>query len=308
MKILITGGAGFIGSHIVDAYVDLGHDIIVVDNFSTGNNVRDNKKIAYRNIDINDRFGLYEIFDTYRPDVVSHHAALCRIREAVAGKLDYTETNILGTCNVLQAAVKFGVKKFIFASSGGSVYGQDVVGTAWKENDRCTPIDLYGKTKLSSEQVIGLYRETYPTTTFIVFRYSNVYGPRQRVDGEACAIAKFVDDGLHNRASIVYGDGRNKRDFVYISDVVDANLLALDYEHSVCLNIGTGISYSILDVLFMINEELGKEHGYELWPAVDGEDRFNRLSIGHAEKYLGWTPKISLDDGIRKLIGHRSRK
>ncbi len=242
MKILLTGGAGFIGSHIAALYLQAGHQVVIIDDLSTGmqENIPSGAKFYQCSIHSPE---VFDIFNEEQAEVLNHHAAQVNVRLSVESPTDDANTNIIGSLNVLEAARKTGVKKVIFASSGGAIYGEQNSYPA-DESHPTDPISPYGISKLAIEKYLNFYRLTYGMKT-VVLRYANVYGPRQANHGEAGVISIFVNKLLNKESPTIFGDGTQTRDFVFVKDVAQANLAALDESQSGFFNIGTGIETSL---------------------------------------------------------------
>lgn len=299
MKILVTGGAGFIGSNIVDGFIAGGHEVIVVDNLSTGKKDNINKKARFFNIDIRDP-GLRAIFKTEKPDVVSHHAAQIDIRKSVEHPIDDAMINILGTINVLENCKEFGVKKVIFASSGGAIYG-DAGRLPASEDLPANPISPYGITKRCGELYLEFYKMTH-SLDYIALRYGNVYGARQDPHGESGVIAIFIQKMSIDETPTIYGDGEQMRDYVYVGDVVEANTLALKSSKSGPYNIGTGIGISVNKLFMVLSKILQFDKKTIYGPCRKGELYRNYLDPGKAKKDLDWSAKTSIDIGLAKTV------
>ena len=225
MKILITGGAGFIGSHIVDKYILLGHEVVVVDNLSTGKKEHINKKAKFYELDICDP-KLKDIFCKEKPEIVSHHAAQMNITKSVEEPIFDAQVNVIGSLNIIQYSVKNAVRKIIFASSGGAVYGEPQEFPV-KETHRLQPISPYGASKLAIEKYLFATNYISPID-YSIMRYANVYGPRQSSLGEAGVCSIFINKMINNKDCILYGFGEAIRDYIYVGDIVEANVLVLD--------------------------------------------------------------------------------
>jgi len=231
MKVLVTGGAGFIGSHIVDLYIKEGYEVVVVDDLSTGNAKYINKKAKFYKLDINELnvndYKLKEVFKEERPDIVNHHAAQISVIDSIKDPVFDAKVNILGTLNLLENCVKYNVKKFIFASSGGTVY-KETDKLPVDENQPLKPLSPYGVSKIAIENYLYFYKKVHHLDS-IILRYANIYGPRQDPYGEAGVVAIFINKMLKGENPIINGDGNQTRDFVYISNAAKVNLLALNF-------------------------------------------------------------------------------
>jgi UDP-glucose 4-epimerase len=299
MKILVTGGAGFIGSHVADTFLSAGHEVIIVDNLVTGKRQNLPPQVKFYQVDIRSK-ELHKIFQDEQPEVVDHHAAQIDVRKSVGDPVYDAEVNILGTLNVLQAAVKSGVQKIIFASTGGAIYGEQEKFPA-PEDHPTNPLSPYGIGKLSGEKYLYFYYTTYGLK-YVSLRYANVYGPRQDPHGEAGVVAIFTQKMLRNEQPIINGDGEQTRDFVFVKDVAEANLLALSKDIVGCYNIGTGQEVSVnqlFDRLVKLTEaKVKKVHG----PAKEGEQKRSVLDARKAKEVLGWIPRVKLDEGLAQTV------
>src|SRR5690349_7295674 len=238
MRIVVSGGAGFIGSHIVDSYIAEGHEVFVLDNLSSGQKANLHPKAKLYSVDILDP-NVPGMIGEIRPDVLNHHAAQMDVRRSVADPVFDARINVLGFLNLLEAGRTAGLKKVIFASSGGAMYGEQEKFPA-PEDHPTRPASPYGVSKLTGENYLSYYRTTFGIP-YVALRYANVYGPRQNFKGEAGVIAIFIDQLLSGQTPVINGDGKQTRDFVYAGDVADANLLALETPFVGGINIGTGI-------------------------------------------------------------------
>jgi UDP-glucose 4-epimerase len=299
MKILVTGGAGFIGSSIVDAYVNAGHKVTVIDNESSGKKSHVNAQARYCRLNIADEKQLTSFFRGKRFDVVNHHAAQIDVRKSVENPRFDATVNILGLLNVLERCRENNVKKIIFSSSGGTVYGE--CKRPAKETDPEVPLSPYGVAKLASEKYIKTYASLYGIR-YTIFRYSNVYGPRQDPHGEAGVVAIFSNKLLRNEIPTIYGNGRQSRDFVFVGDVVRANLMALRKADMCVVNIGIGKETSI-NALYKIMAQLRGEPRKPHYKAGrPGELQRSVLNASLAKKVLGWSPQDSLETGLGKTL------
>ncbi len=301
MKILVTGGAGFIGSHVADALIDQGHEVVIVDNLSMGRIENVNPRARFVKMNIQDD-QILKLFEDERFDVVDHHAAQMDVRLSVADPIYDANNNIIGTINLLQAAVKTGVKKFIFISSGGAIYGEQDYFPADEEHPT-RPVSPYGITKLSGEKYLYFYHHVYGIQ-FVVLRYSNVYGPRQNPKGEAGVVAIFTSRMLNGGQPIINGDGLQTRDYVFVGDVVSANLKALSYDQCDYFNIGTGIETNVNELFHKLrhltNANVEEVHG----PAQPGEQLRSVLNIDKAQRLLQWRPQVSLEQGLAITVDY----
>jgi UDP-glucose 4-epimerase len=299
-RILVTGGAGFIGSHIVDAFVTAGHDVFVVDNLHTGRRENVNPAARFYELDIRDTDSLTRLMQAERPTAISHQAALADVRGSLREPAVYATVNVIGTINLLEAARAAGtVRKLLFASTGGAIYGNPEELPA---TEACPPrpLDPYGASKLSCEHFIDTYRHNYGLD-YCILRYANIYGPRQDPRGEAGVVAIFTGAMLEGRPTIINGDGTQQRDFLYVEDVARANVLALDRGQGI-YNLGTGVPTDINTIF----RELAKLTEYEQperhGPAKQGEAYAVYLDAGHAGRELDWRPAISLSDGLSSTV------
>ena len=302
MKILITGGAGFIGSHIQDAYIKGGHEVVVIDNLFTGREDFINKKSKFYKIDIREKDSILEIFKNEQFEVVNHHAAQMDVRASVADPVFDAEINIIGGLNLLEASIKTGVKQFIFASTGGAIYGEQDTFPA-DELHPLRPESPYGVSKLSLEKYIDFYGKAYNLPWFVL-RYANIYGPRQNPHGEAGVIAIFSRLLVKGENPTINGDGKQTRDFVYVSDVVQANLAALDYKGSSLANIGTGVETDINTVYQTLVKCSGKLISPHYGSTKKGEQLRSVLDNGLAGRILDWTPTIGIEAGLQKTYNY----
>ncbi len=300
MRILVTGGAGFIASHIVDAFISMGHTVGVIDNLSSGRRENINPDAMFFEIDITDRTKLEEVFKSFKPEIVDHHAAQINVRRSVEDPVFDATVNIIGSLNLLELSKEYRVKKFIFASTGGAIYG-DVGGMA-DESTPTAPISPYGASKRSVEIYLGYYSSVFGLE-YVALRYANVYGPRQDPFGEAGVVAIFSERILSNKPCIVYGDGEQTRDYVYVMDVVEANIKALSAPIGI-YNIGTGKETSVNELIEVLRSVSGRDFSVVYDAPRPGEVRRIALNCEKANKLLNWTPKTSLVDGIRETFNY----
>lgn len=296
MKIMVTGGAGFIGSWVVDSYISNGHEVLIFDDLSSGRLENINAKAKFVKGDIRDRSLVKSVMDDFKPDVVNHHAAQIDVRKSVEDPAYDAEVNIIGSITLLENSIKHGVKKFVFASTGGAIYGEPEDIPA-DESTPPMPISAYGTSKYAVEKYLEYYRHIY-SLDFVALRYANVYGPRQNPHGEAGVVAIFCSRILSGRTCLIYGDGSQTRDYVYVGDVARANVLALNSK-SGSYNIGTGVETSVNDLVNELGVASGQVFNTEYAAARAGEVLRISLEADLAEEVLGWEPRVFLDEGIR---------
>lgn len=299
MKILVTGGAGFIGSHVVEAYLSAGHKVAVVDDLSTGFRRNVPKGVRLHEVDIRSE-RLEQVFAEEKPDVVSHQAAKANVRESFEKPLLYTDVNVVGSVNVLECCRKYMVRKIIYASTGGAVYGEprELPVT---EDHPINPLDPYGASKHHVEHYLRIYRASFGVD-YTILRYPNVYGPRQDPLGEAGVIAIFTGKMLSGGTPVINGSGEQERDFVYVQDIARAGLLALERAGGETLNIGSGIPSSVNRVAAILKEVSGYRGEIARGPAKAGEVYRIFLNPGRAAQELGWKPEVSLEEGLRRTV------
>ena len=299
MKILVTGGAGFIASHITDAFIQNGHEVIVLDNLLTGFERNINPKAKFIKADICD-LELDKLFEIEKFDVVNHHAAQMDVRRSVADPAFDANTNILGTINLLQNCVKTGVKKFMFASTGGAVYGEQNYFPA-DENHPASPLSPYGISKLTVEKYLYFYHVQY-NLNYSILRYANIYGPRQNSAGEAGVVAIFTNKLLKKEQPIINGTGMQTRDYVYVGDVVKANLLAFDDESNDVYNVGTAKETNVNEIFNLLNNIVGNGQNEKHGPAAPGEQIRSVITSEKLFKKFGWKPSTKLEEGLQKTV------
>lgn len=311
MKILITGGAGFIGSHVADAYLEAGHDVVVVDDLSSGALANLDPRVKFYQLDVCSP-ALDDVFHEEQPELVNHHAAQVSVPRSISEPLQDIEVNLKGLLNILQCCIKYKVRKVIFISSGGAIYGD---AHEYPTSELCPPepLSVYAVNKWAGEEFLRLYHRLYGLD-FTILRYANVYGPRQDPRGEAGVVSIFMDKLLRGEAPQInaYPDEEDGmiRDYVYVLDVVRANLAALTKGGNDVFNIGTGVETTTKLLYKTILWQLGKDIQPEMGPPRDGDLRRSMLKIGKAFKELGWSPIYTLEDGIRETIeiSHKENK
>lgn len=299
MKILITGGAGFIASNITDALIDQGHLVFVLDNLSSGFEKNINPKAIFIKADIRDK-NLSQLFEKEKFDIVNHHAAQMDVRRSVADPSFDADVNIIGTINLLQNSIKHGIKKFLFASTGGAIYGEQEYYPA-DEKHPTNPLSPYGISKLSVEKYLYFYKSQYGLK-YTILRYANIYGPRQNPHGEAGAVAIFSKKLLNGEQPIINGDGKQTRDYTFVKDVVKANLLTLDDDCSSIYNVGTGKETDVNTLFDMMNKIIGKGQTEKHGPRMPGEQLRSVISSQKLNQKFGWFPSTSLKDGLTATI------
>ena len=302
MKVMVTGGAGFIGSHIVDGLIEEDNEVVIVDDLSTGNESNINPKARFYNLDIKDN-GLESIFKEERPDYVCHQAAQKDVRVSVADPIYDAKINILGTINILQNCMKYNARKIVFASTGGAIYGEQDIFPA-PETHPTRPISPYGITKLVAEHYMYYYK-TVHGLDYVSLRYANVYGPRQDPHGEAGVVAIFIQKMLRGEQPVINGDGEQTRDFVYVEDVARANIIAIKKTTPESIfNIGTGKEISVNRIFNhlrnIVNPNIEEKHG----PAKAGEQQRSVIDFSKAMKILNWEPEVSLQNGFIKTYDY----
>ncbi len=299
MKVLVTGGAGFIGSHLVDRLVQEGHEVIVVDNLSTGKRRNLNRDARFYKVDIQS-WRLERVFRNERPNVVMHLAAQMDVRKSVEDPMFDAQVNILGTLNILQQTVKHGVRKVVFSSSGGAIYGEQDTYPA-PETHATKPLSPYGLSKLCGEQYLS-YFQRVGGLQVVNLRYANVYGPRQDPEGEAGVVAIFIQKLLNNEQAVINGNGRQTRDFVFVEDVVEANLVMMGQETEGTYNVGTGVETSINDLFRILVEHTGSNCKEVHGPAKKGEQARSVIDASKLRHELSWEPKMTLSDGLKRTV------
>ncbi len=306
MKILVTGGVGFIGSHVVDRFIENGHEVVVVDNLSSGRRENVNPSAKFYEVDIRDRESLEEILKKESPDVIDHHAAQISVVNSVENPRFDAEVNILGSLNLIDLALKYGVKKFIYASTGGAVYGEPVY-LPCDEKHPVDPLAPYGISKHTVEHYLYMNHVNFGLE-YIVLRYANVYGPRQDPHGEAGVVAIFSKRMLEGKEAHIFGDGYQERDFVYVGDVADANLIALDFKKEIknsldpIYNVGTGEGTNVNTIFNLIKKFTGFDGEPVYDPPRPGEVYKVYLDIKKIREEMNWVPRVSLEEGLRLTV------
>jgi UDP-glucose 4-epimerase len=297
LKILITGGAGFIGSNVADGLLKKDHSVVIIDDLSNGKEENIPQKAKFYKTDIRDK-EIQKIFKAEKPDVVIHNAAQLSVRVSLEDPIMDADINIMGSLNVINNCHIYKVNKIIFASSGGTVYGEQKYFPA-DEDHPARPISPYGVSKLATENYLYCFNNNYGLD-FISLRYGNIYGPRQDPYGEAGVIAIFSKKILESKNPTINGDGLQTRDYVYISDAVDINVRAIECDFTGVVNVGTGKETDVVSLFNILKKVSGKKDIKEVHgPLKVGEQRRSQLSFELAEKKLGWKPKVSIEEGLR---------
>lgn len=295
MKILVTGGAGFIASHIANRYLALGHRVIILDNLSTGSLENILPGSGFYQLSIDDP-QVEEIFIRERPDVLSHHAAQIDVRKSVADPPMDAEVNIVGTLKLLELCRKYAVKKVVFASTGGAIYGEQKTFPA-DETHCAQPESPYGIAKLAIEKYLHFYSQTYGLSS-VALRYSNVYGPRQNAFGEAGVVAIVTGKVLNGESPTIYGDGKQTRDYIFVQDVVDCNVKALRGDVHGIFNVGTGIEVDVNTIVYKILQCTHKDIKPCYSPARLGEQKRSCILPGILQEQK----PVLLDEGLRRTV------
>jgi UDP-glucose 4-epimerase len=296
LNILVTGGAGFIGSNVADAYIDAGHRVVIIDNLFMGDRKNINPKAKFYKTDIRDK-KVKDIIQKEKIDVINHHAAQISVPDSVRQPLFDADINIKGTLNLLEAAKDNKTKKIIFISSGGTVYGSKVKLPAIEDNP-LTAESPYGIAKVAGEHYVRFYSAQYGIK-YTILRYSNVYGPRQIPHGEAGVVAIFIKMIMSGKAPVIFGGGKCIRDYVYAGDVARANVLALSAGDNEAFNIGTGVKTDVNGLYAYIREATGFDGPAGEGPYREGDLPANYLDAGKALKILKWKPEVGLEQGIK---------
>ena len=305
MRILVTGGAGFIGSNVVDGLLARGHEVAVFDDLSSGRREFVDPRATLFEGDLARPEDVERCIAEFRPEVVDHHAAQIDVRKSVSDPIHDARTNVLGSIGLLQSCSRHAVRKVIYASTGGALYGEGRQLPA-TEDHPVNPEAPYGISKHTVEHYLYLWKLLHGLD-YTVLRYPNVYGPRQNPHGEAGVNAIFIGMMLHGERPRIFGTGEQVRDYVFVGDIVAANLLALDRGAGQMLNIGTGVGTSVLDIVRTINEVLGTRIEPILEAARAGEIQRIYLDASRAKAELGWVPTVSFREGLKRTIDwHRA--
>ena len=298
MRILVTGGAGFIGSWVCEAYISEGHEVLVIDNLSTGSESNIPPEAEFVECDVRDFAGLEKAFRRFRPNVVNHHAAQINVRNSVENPSLDAEINIGGSINVLRLCAKHGTGKFIFSSTGGALYGEPEKLPA-DEKTPALPLSPYGISKLATEHY-ARYHSSNHGFGHVILRYANVYGERQNPEGEAGVIGIFCENIISGKPCLIFGDGEQTRDYVHVSDVSRANLLAATLKEEGTFNIGTSVESSVNDIVRILKEVTKTGFTTVHEKQRPGEVRSISLDCSLAEERLGWSARLALREGLSR--------
>jgi UDP-glucose 4-epimerase len=303
VRILVTGGAGFIGSHVVDAYIAAGHEVAVLDNFSTGNQANLNPAAEVHRADLRDQAAVEKAVASFRPEIVNHHAAQSEVPKSVADPGFDAHVNIVGGLNLLKASVDHHVKKVVFISTGGALYGEPDVVPA-DEDHPVRPLSPYGTSKYSFEQYLGTFKRTFGLE-FTVLRYANIYGPRQDFFAEeGRVVAIFASRMLAGKPVTIDGDGDQSRDMLHVGDAATANLAALERGDGEIFHISTGVPVSVNDLF----RKLAILTDYKMEPNVGPRRKGDVFRIAldntRARRDLGWEPRVSLEEGLSLTVDY----
>jgi UDP-glucose 4-epimerase len=307
MRILVTGGAGFIGSHTVDTLIGAGAgDVSVLDDLSAGKRAQVNSKARFHQADLRDAAAVKAIIERERPEVIYHLAAQMDVRRSVADPAFDAKVNLVGFLNLIEAARRHGLKRVIFSSTGGAIYGEQDVFPCGEDHPR-RPVSPYGVAKLATEAYLFFYRAEYGID-YLALRYGNVYGPRQDPHGEAGVVAIFCGRILEGKPVTIFGDGNQTRDYIYVRDVVRANLAALESRATgIALNVGTGVETSVNDLWRALAKVAEVATAPQYAPARPGEQLRSVIAPGRAAQVLGWKPETGLADGFAQTLDYFER-
>ena len=298
-KVLVTGGAGFIGSHQVDALVGAGYKVIVIDDLSNGEESNLNSEAKFYKVDIRSEDKMEEVFSHERPEYVFHFAAQANVNRSVEDPVFDADVNIMGSLNLLELSLKYKIKKFMFSSTGGALYGDaEILPTP--EDYPTEPISPYGIAKLSVEKYLRFYFEQFGLE-YGINRYANVYGPRQNPRGEAGVISIFIEKMSKGLQPIIHGDGHQTRDYVYVGDVVRANMLVFESEAVEIYNVGTGRQTTVNEIFNLIKEAIGSSATERHGDDFSGQ-AVSCLSTEKIKRDLGWEPQVGIEEGIEKTV------
>ena len=306
MKVLVTGGAGFIGSHVVDILISAGYEVVVVDDLSTGRLSNLNPAATFYQVDIRSP-RLAEVFEKERPDYVDHHAAQMDVRRSIGDPLFDAEVNVIGSINLIECCRRYNVKRLVYISTGGAVYGEPEY-LPCDEAHPVNPICPYGASKHTVEHYLFMYNQNYGLE-YVVLRYPNVYGPRQDPHGEAGVVAIFTGQMLAGGQVVINGDGEQQRDFVYVEDCARANLMAMTNQNANQIyNLGYGRGTTVNEIFTTLKRITGYRLSAVHGPAKVGETRQIYLDATKAQRDLGWQPSVDLEEGLQQTVEYFKRR
>ncbi|MDP3881877.1 MAG: NAD-dependent epimerase/dehydratase family protein [Nanoarchaeota archaeon] len=299
MNILVTGGAGFIGSNLVDRLVELGYTVIAIDNFLTGSRDNLNSKAIFYEEDIRNKDALDKIFEKHKPEYIFHTAAGYLVQSLENPQRD-AEINIIGTINLIELSLKYKVKKIIYSNSGGASYGEPLEIPITEEHS-IHPLTPYGASKYTAEMYLYMYSKNFGLK-YTSLRYANVYGPRQNPKLEGGVISIFLNSFLKGESPIMRSDGTPTRDYVYVGDVVEANIMAMEKGECEGYHVATEIETSVLDLVKTMKKVLNTNLDVVRGPPRIGDPQRAVFSISKIKRAIGWQPKVALEEGIRKTV------
>lgn len=305
MKVLVTGGAGFIGSHVCDRLATAGHDLVILDDLSTGHEEQVHPAARFYQMELDSPW-LDELFAIERPEAVVHHAAQASVRRSVADPVFDAKVNVLGTIALLHASARHQVRRFVFASTGGAIYG-DASAVPTPEDYPAVPISPYGASKLAAESMLATFN-AMSGLSYTALRYANVYGPRQDPHGEAGVVAIFSRQLLSGAEAVITGDGTQTRDFVYVGDVAEANLLALSSQAVGAFNVGTGRETTIKEIFAILKRLTGSRQPERHGPDRPGEQRRSAIDASKIGRQMGWRPVTPLQQGLEQTVAYFKRQ
>ncbi|MGD0073939.1 MAG: NAD-dependent epimerase/dehydratase family protein [Candidatus Binataceae bacterium] len=301
MRILVTGGAGFIGSNTVDALVATGkHEVAVLDDLSAGKREQVNPAARFYEVDIRNAARVTDVIEREKPEVIFHLAAQMDVRRSVASPAFDAEVNLVGFLNLMEAGRCNGLKRVIFSSTGGAIYGEQEQFPC-DEDHPCRPVSPYGVAKFATERYLFFYQVQYGLS-YLALRYANVYGPRQDPHGEAGVVAIFCGRLLAGEKATIFGNGEQTRDYVFVGDVVRANVAAVDRNCTGAINIGTGVETSVNRLYAELAGVAGVSEPPTYAPARPGEQQRSVILAERARRALGWNPQVSLRDGLAQTL------
>ncbi len=299
MKVLVTGGAGFIGSHVTDALVAKGHDVHILDDMSGGRRENLNSGATLHELDIRTSAAA-DLVQDHGFEAMFHLAAQMDVRKSVADPRFDADVNIGGILNLMEAGRKSGLKKVVFSSTGGAIYGEPEFAPQ-DEQHPLRPISPYGITKLTTEKYLYFYQNAY-AIDYVALRYGNVFGPRQNPHGDAGVVAIFIQRLMNGKTPVIYGDGKQTRDYVYVADVVQANLAGLDYDGSGVFNVGTSVETNVNQLYSIIRDEVAPDVESNYAPPRTGEQQRSVLDYRHSQRELGWKPQVAVKEGLQQTV------